>query len=159
MGTIKNIGLVIFLIGFGIFAALPLMGTFELDNATFDKIVSDKGFKSEHFIEAIQHNVVGREFTGMFNLSSEISEALEAANATHRKNKEYNKILYTKSHDMAALIGKESGSGFIVENKGLMWFLTFGLGIIGALMFILPNVLLLGKKGIKMPRTEVGSHG
>jgi len=30
-----------------------------------------------------------------------------------------------------------------------MWFLTFGLGIFGALMFMLPNLILLGKPGIK----------
>ena len=30
-----------------------------------------------------------------------------------------------------------------------MWFLTFGLGIIGALLYIVPDVVLLGKPGIK----------
>src|SRR5690606_15284962 len=73
----------------------------------------------------------------------------EAANARHRKDKEYKKVVYIGPHDMAAAIGKTSGVGFIVENKGLMWFLTFGLGILGALLFIVPNIVLLGKKGIK----------
>lgn len=39
--------------------------------------------------------------------------------------------------------------GPINNNKGLWFFLTFGLGIIGALLFILPNVILLGPAGIK----------
>jgi len=30
-----------------------------------------------------------------------------------------------------------------------MWFLTFGLGILGALLFIIPNVVLLGKRELK----------
>jgi len=85
----------------------------------------------------------------MQTLSPKISKAIENANEAHTKNKEWDKKIYTKSSDMAAMIGKKSANGFIPNNKGLMWFLTFGLGIIGALMFILPNVILLGKKGIK----------
>lgn len=149
MKTIKNLGLVIFLIGLGIFTSLIFIGKFEVTESTFKQIVAEKNFKSEIFIEDLKKNVVGQEFNGMQSLSPLIISALETANQQHRKNKEYKKVIYTAPHEMAALIGKRSGSGFIVNNKGLMWFLTFGLGIIGALMFIIPNVVLLGKKGIK----------
>lgn len=149
MKIIKNIGLIIFLMGLTIFAALPVVGTYSLSPKQFGDFVGQKGIKSDLFISDIQENVVDQNFEGMFSFAPKVTHALEAANAQHRKNKEYKKIIYTKPHDMAAELGKISGSGFIVENKGLMWFLTFGLGIIGALMFILPNVVLLGKKGIK----------
>jgi len=149
MKAIKNIGLVLFLVGLGIFVSLPLIGKFELSNDTFSKIVTEKGFKSEIFIHEIEKNVVGKEFNGMQALSPVISSVLKKANAEHSKNKEYKKKIYTKPSDIAALIGKKSGTGFIANNKGTIWFLTFGLGIFGALMFILPNVVLLGKKGIK----------
>lgn len=149
MKTIQNIGIIIFLIGLGIFSALPFMGTFKLDQGTFDGIVAEKRIKSDLFIQDIQQNVVGKEYNGMINLSSNISKALDNANEAHVKNKEYKKKIYTKSSEMASLIGKRSGSGYIVNNKGIMWMLTFGLGIIGALMFIVPQVITLGKKGIK----------
>ena len=149
MKVIKNTGLFIFLVGLAIFIVLPVLGTYNLDRSSFDEIVKEKGFKSEIFIEKMNQSVVGKDFRGMIALSPKITHALNEANAQHRKNKEYKKIIYTSSKDMAALMGKEAGSGFLVENKGIMWFLTFGLGIIGALMFILPNVILLGKKGIK----------
>ena len=135
--------------GLGTFATLPLLGTFKVDQNTVDEIVAEKRVKSEIFIEDLQKNVVGKEFQGMQSLSPLVRSALENANAVHVKNKEYKKKIYTSVSDMAALIGKKSGVGFIADNKGLMWFFTFGLGIIGALMFILPNVVLLGKKGIK----------
>ncbi|MBT8290850.1 MAG: 4Fe-4S binding protein, partial [Muriicola sp.] len=109
----------------------------------------EKGIKSELFLEALDKEVVGQRFSGMHNLSPIIAVALDKANSTHRKNKEYNKIIYTKAHDITADLGKRAGTGFIPENKGLMWWLTFGLGIVGALLFILPNVILLGQKGIK----------
>ncbi len=149
MQIIKKIGLYIFLIGLAIFTILPFMGGFKVTRATMDQIIQEKGISSELFIEGVQENVVGEEFQGMLALSSQITRILEAANARHRKDKEYKKVVYIGPHDMAAAIGKASGIGFIVENKGLMWFLTFGLGILGSLLFIVPNIVLLGKKGIK----------
>ncbi|PIF01032.1 MAG: FeS-binding protein [Maribacter sp.] len=149
MGNIKNIGLTIFLIGLSIFSALPIMGTYHLSSTDFDGFVAQKGIESGLFISDIQENIVGQNFGGMFSFAPKVTHALGKANIQHRENKEYKKVIYAKPHDMAAALGKIAGSGFIVENKGLMWFLTFGLGIIGALMFILPNVVLLGDKGIK----------
>ncbi|MDB2385457.1 4Fe-4S binding protein, partial [Polaribacter sp.] len=46
-------------------------------------------------------------------------------------------------------LSKNSGAGLIKDNAVLFWWLTFGLGITGALLFILPNLILLGKPGIK----------
>ncbi|WP_165748219.1 4Fe-4S binding protein [Cellulophaga sp. Z1A5H] len=149
MKIIQKTGLVIFLIGLAIFTAVPLLGTFKLNQSSFDSIVTDKKIKSEVFISEITNNVVGKEFSGMQALSPIVAKALDNANETHIKNKEYAKKIYTSASDMAALIGKKSGTGFIANNKGIMWFLTFGLAIIGALMYILPNAILLGSKGIK----------
>jgi Pyruvate/2-oxoacid:ferredoxin oxidoreductase delta subunit len=149
MKAIKNIGLVIFLLGLSVFTSLLFVGEYQLSQPTFEKFTADKNIKSELFITAIQTEVIGKEFKGMHSFSETVTEALENANTQHRANKEYAKIIYTKPHDMAASLGKQAGSGFIVSNKGLMWWLSFGLGIIGALLFILPNVVLLGAKGIK----------
>lgn len=149
MKTIQHIGIAIFLIGLGIFTALPILGTFKVDDTQLEEIVAEKNINSELFIKQLQTNVVGKEFQGMQHLSPIIVNALESANTQHKKNKEYKKVIYTNARDMAAAIGKKSGVGFIPENKGLMWFLTFGLGMIGALLFIVPQVVLLGKKGIK----------
>ncbi len=149
MKIIKTIGLGIFLIGLGIFTVLPVIGSYELTPESFQEFVVNRGVKSDLFISEIETKVVGKSFEGMMAFSPKIMEALELVNTTHRKNKEYKKIIYIGPHDMAAELGKTSGTGFIVQNKGLLWFLTFGLGIIGALLFILPNVILLGQKGIK----------
>ncbi|EDP98374.1 4Fe-4S dicluster domain-containing protein [Kordia algicida OT-1] len=46
-------------------------------------------------------------------------------------------------------ITKAASSGIIVENKGLFLFLTFGLGIIGSLMFIITGLFLKPIPGIK----------
>ena len=112
MKSIKYSGLVVFLIGLGIFTILPLIGTYQLDQSTFDTMVKDKGFSSELFVEGINNNVVGQEFDGMMGLSAEVKKSLNQANDQHRENKEYDKVIYTSSKDMAALLGKASGTGF-----------------------------------------------
>ena len=66
-----------------------------------------------------------------------------------KKGEQYKYKIFGKPHTLSYEIAKKSGKGIIKENSGLLWFLTFGLGIIGALLFILPNVILLGKPGIK----------
>ena len=149
MKVLQQIGIVIFLVGLSIFTALPLLGTFKVDNAVIEQIIADNSIKSELLINDLKTKVEGKEFQGVQNLSPVIVSSLEDANTTHRKNKEYKKVVYTNGRDLAGSIAKKSGVGFIAENKGLMWFLTFGLGIIGALLFILPQVVLLGAKGIK----------
>jgi len=149
MKALKNIGLGIFLIGLAIFTTIIFTGRFKVTSAIVQEVVIEKNIKSEIFINALNTEVVDIQYNGIGSLSSVVTNALENANAQHRKDKEYKKVIYVGSHDMVSLIGKKSGNGFIAQNKGLMWFLTFGLGIIGALMFIIPNVVLLGAKGIK----------
>ncbi|TVZ15587.1 4Fe-4S binding protein [Maribacter sp. MAR_2009_72] len=149
MKTLQNIGITLFLIGLGIFTVLPFIGTFKADQTILNQVIADSSIKSDLLINYLQTQVAGNEFNGVHHLSGIVVTSLENANATHRKNKEYKKIVYVKGRDLAATIAKKSGSGFIAGNKVLMWFLTFGLGIIGALLFIVPQVVLLGPKGIK----------
>lgn len=147
--TIKTTGLVVFLIGLGIFTATLFFGTFKLSQDTFETFVENKGIKSERFINAINLEIVDYEFNSQFELSSQIITALNNANTYHKANSEWDKVIWDKPHNLSYELIKPSGFGLIQDNKGLFWLLTFGLGIMGSLMFIIPNVVLLGKPGIK----------
>ncbi|MFS4417566.1 4Fe-4S binding protein [Maribacter sp. 2307ULW6-5] len=149
MKTLQHLGLGLFLIGLGIFTLLPVVGTYSLTSKDFSAFVTSKGIESDVFVSKMETTVVGRTFSGMPSFSPKVAEALEQANALHKKNKEWGKVIYTDPHTMAADLGKMAGTGFVPQNKWTMWLLTFGLGIVGALMFILPQVVLLGQKGIK----------
>ncbi len=149
MKVIQNIGLSIFLVGLAIFISLIFLGRYEITPESFEEIITSKGIKSELFINDLKKNVVGKEFTNPFSFSSKITSALETANATHRKNREWSKVIYSKPHSFAYDIAKSVSTSLVKENKWLFWWLTFGLGIIGALLFIIPNVVTLGAPGIK----------
>ena len=149
MKYIQQTGLGIFLIGLTLFISLIFLGKYELTPVKFEQLIKDKNIKSELFVSEMQTRVVGKEFTNPFTLSSEIRNALAITNSTHIKNKEYSKKIWSKPHVLAYDIAKISGTGLINKNKGVFWWLTFGLGIIGALFYIIPNVITLGPKGIK----------
>lgn len=149
MKNIQNIGLGLFLIGLAIFTSLIFVGKYEVSPQLFDEIISNKGIKSELFINDLKTNVVGKTFTNPFSFSSKITSALETANTAHKANSEWDKVIWSKPHSMVYEISKTAAFGPVKENKGLFWWLTFGLGIIGALMYIIPNVITLGPAGIK----------
>ena len=149
MKQIQNIGLSIFLVGLAIFTSLIFLGKYELTPELFESVISSKGIKSELFINSIKSEIVGKEFTDPFSFSSKITSALETANESHKLNSEWDKVIWDKPHSFSYQIAKSSGGGTIKEHKVLFWWLTFGLGILGALLYIIPNVVTLGPAGVK----------
>jgi len=149
MKAIKTSGLVIFLIGLAFFTSLLFVGEYKVSQETFETVIKNKNITSSWFINGIQSKVVNKQFSSSFSLSKKIISTLEASNELYRDKEEWGAIIYDKPHHVSYELLKKSGTGWVIENKGLLFFLTFGLGILGALLFILPNVILLGKPGIK----------
>ena len=162
MKIIQNIGLVIFLIGLSIFTASIFTGNFSLTQAEVDSYITSKGYKSEIIKEELSKAVIGKD-SNIIEFSSNVRNAFETSNKHYdalitkydseknwdKKGEQYQYKIWGKPHTLSYNLAKKAGSGFVKENNGLMWVLTFGLGIIGALLFIIPNLILLGKPGIK----------
>lgn len=149
MKLIQHIGLSLFLIGLAIFTSLIFIGNYKMSSDLFDKTINTKNIKSELFITKMKNNVVGKQFDNPFTFSAAITSTLNNTNTSHKKNNEWDKVIWDKPHSFSYEIAKSAGTGIVKENKGLFWFLTFGLGIIGSLLFIIPNIILLGHPGIK----------
>ncbi|MHB0754756.1 4Fe-4S binding protein [Polaribacter sp. M15] len=162
MNIIKQFGLIIFLIGLSIFTASIFTGNFSLTQQELDTYISEKGYKSEIIKQELSKAIVDKKLN-IFEFSTEARNAFEASNNHYdaliakyskeknwaKKGEQYQYKIFGKPHTLSYEIAKKAGSGLVKENAGLFWFLTFGLGIIGALLFILPNLILLGKPGIK----------
>ena len=163
MKFIKNLGLIIFIIGLTIFTASVFTGSFNLTQTELNSYISDKGYKSEIIKAELSKAIVTANDINIFKFSSKVRAAFETSNNYYdaqiakysaeknwtKKSEQYAYKIFGKPHSFSYELAKKSGKGFIKENPGLVWFLTFGLGIIGALLFILPNLILLGKPGIK----------
>ena len=163
MKTIKYTGLIIFLTGLAIFTGTLFTGSFSLNESELNAFIDSKDYKSEIIKDELKKAVVTNEDLNIFQFSSRVRGAYQASNNHYdaliakydeeknwdKKGEQFQYKIYGKSHTLSYEIAKKAGSGFVKENAGLMWWLTFGLGILGALLFILPNLILLGSKGIK----------
>ena len=164
MKAIKNIGLIIFLVGLTIFSGVIFTGSFSLTLTEVEEFVQSKGYKNELIKDELIKAVATDEELSIFEFSSRVRNAYKTSNDHYdaliakydaeknwdKKGEQYQyKIYLGKPHSLSYELAKKAGKGYVKENPALLWWLTFGLGIIGALMFILPNVILLGKPGIK----------
>ncbi|MFC4634749.1 4Fe-4S dicluster domain-containing protein [Dokdonia ponticola] len=164
MKALTYIGLAIFLMGLTLFSGSIFLGSFELKQSDLTTFLESKGIKNELLEKELQDAVITGEQMDIFTFSSKVRGALEKNNAHYdaliakydaekdwtKKGEQYQYRINEKDfRAMSFSLAKKSGKGFIVENRGLMWFLTFGLGILGALLFILPQLKLLGPPGIK----------
>ncbi|WGH74849.1 4Fe-4S binding protein [Tenacibaculum tangerinum] len=163
MKIIKQTGLLLFLIGLLIFSGVIFTGSFNLSQSELDAFITEKGYKSDVIKEKLSKAIVTDESLNIFEFSSRVRNAYEASNEHYnaliakydaeknwdKKGAQYQYLIYGKPHTLSYELAKKSGNGFVKNNPGLLWFLTFGLGIFGALLFILPNFVLLGPEGIK----------
>ncbi|WP_440120531.1 4Fe-4S binding protein [Tenacibaculum sp. Ill] len=163
MKIIKQTGLLLFLIGLIIFSGVIFTGSFSLSQSKLDSFITEKGYKSEIIKDELSKAIVTDQSLNIFEFSSRVRNAYEASNNHYntliakydaeknwdKKGEQYQYLIYGKPHTLSYELAKKSGNGFVKNNSGLLWLLTFGLGIFGALLFILPNFILLGPKGIK----------
>ena len=163
MKAIKNIGLIIFLIGLSIFTGTIFTGSFSLTETEVEAFIQEKGYTSQVIKDELVKAVASGEDISIFEFSSRVRGAYKASNDHYdaliakydaeknwdEKGKQYQYKIYGKPHTLSYELAKKAGKGYVKENGGTIWWLTFGLGILGALLFILPNFVLLGPAGIK----------
>jgi Pyruvate/2-oxoacid:ferredoxin oxidoreductase delta subunit len=163
MKAIKQTGLFIFLLGLSIFTGTIFTGSFNLSSSELDTFIKEKGYKSDVIKTELSKAVVTEKDLTIFEFSSRVRAAYKASNDHYdaliakydaakdwtKKGEQYQYKIYGKPHTLSYELAKKAGKGYIKEHSGTVWWLTFGLGILGALMFILPNLILLGPAGIK----------
>ena len=156
-----------FLAAFTLFNAVSFLGDFEVTEVQFEKFLADKWIKSEFIAEEGKNKIVGK-WDSHFELSDALLTIIEASHDYHRtiiksleedgasKEKietEWGKVLWikdTKKHAQYAYpLIRNSAIGFVTENKVILFWLTFGLGIFGGLIFLLPAIQADGPAGIK----------
>ncbi|MFT6855295.1 MAG: ferredoxin-type protein NapH [Cyclobacteriaceae bacterium] len=143
MKIIRSLGLGIFLFSFFLFLSIFFLGHYNLTETTFDSIV-----KSEHqtTLKPALMAVFGEDFSLSSGLATQISGAVETVNAEMRAAQQWDKVIYD---DYVGSLTRASVSGTIADHTVLLFLLIFGLGVIGALMYLLPQVELSGPAGIK----------
>lgn len=133
---IKSIGLTLFVLAISTWIATLFMNSFILTKATFEKEV-----KPEHqdlLLPKLQP-IFNQKFGNAFAFSTKIKSEIDLINAKFDKQQAWDKKIFDK-YEIS--LSKLSAKGYLVDNQSLFLFLTFGLAIIGALLFILPDLKL-----------------
>ncbi|WP_298948028.1 4Fe-4S binding protein [uncultured Polaribacter sp.] len=163
MKAIKHTGFVLFLVALTIFTGSLFTGSFQLSKSELDAFLKEKNYKSTVIRGALEDAVITDKKLTIFKFSARVRKAYEKSNSYYdalitkynaaknwdKKGEQYQYKIYGKPHTLSYTLAKKAGRGFVKENASLIWFLTFGFGMIGALLFMLPNLILLGKPGIK----------
>mgnify|MGYP000442252755 CR=1 FL=1 len=148
MTTIQKIGLGIFVLAFGVLMASVWMGDFSLNEAALEKSLSSDQYS---FVKEHTAKSAGVVYDNVFSFTSALGDilgnankAIEADLATKgidKNNGEYwSKIIQDyKITEVKYKVAKASAIGFVNENIWLMFFLSFGLGMLGAMMYIYPK--------------------
>jgi ferredoxin-type protein NapH len=146
---LQKIGIALFVLAMGIFIASLTMSTFRLDKEAIKSNLSEYhyGFAAPH-LEKIE----GESYSNSFTFMSAYNTAMKAAQAdilqdvetnlglTTSDGEYWNKILKDdKIKSTKFPVAKASSGGMLVENSWLIFFLSIGLGVIGALLYILPQ--------------------
>ncbi|MCU0326717.1 MAG: 4Fe-4S binding protein [Spirosomaceae bacterium] len=141
---LQTLGISIFIIAFGIFIATLGMNDFRLTEQTFSEKV-----KPEHQ-EVLKKEIApmfDKTYSGPFGFSTSIKSAINRINDEYDKQQAWDKKIFD---EYEITLSKASASGLLVEKRGLFLWLIFGLAIVGALLYILPDLQQLA--GIKNNR-------
>lgn len=132
MTTLKTLGLIIFTTGFLLFNATSFWASYQLTREVVQKEITDAGRQSAFFHHA--GAVIGKTFTSNTAFVSALDHVFAKANKAEVVFDRY------RIRDLKYALTKASAQGPVKNNPTLFLFLTFGLCIMGSMMYILPKI-------------------
>jgi len=148
MKAIQNIGLVVFLVGLALFTGITFTGEYTLTQEAFETAIKEE--TRTKVGAPLQEALVGKTFGSAFSIGSAAVDIVAEHNAAAEAAQDWDNKAWQVGHkDLGFPVAKAAITSPVSQNPWLWFFFTFGLGIIGSLMYILPNVMLLGPPGIK----------
>lgn len=154
----QKVGIVLFVAALGVFIAALGMSRFEINESVLKENLGNEYHFS--FVEQHLSDMRGVEYPSSFAFIKAYNSMMKKAQADIKKDVEENKGLTPsdgeywntilqdyKIKDVRFPLAKASSKGFLPNNTGIIFFLSIILGILGALMYILPKSR--GLAGIK----------
>jgi ferredoxin-type protein NapH len=138
---LKNISITLIFAGLAIWLFSLSMNNFTLTEEIFNTYLKPE---QQEILKPELSKMFGKTYSNVFGFSTEIKSAITKLNDGYDAKKEWDKKIYDKYE---ITLSKASADGYLADNQWIMLFLTFGLVIIGGLIFILPDQKLL--PGIK----------
>jgi len=136
MKVLRSIGLVLFLFSFGLFLSLFFMSEYKLTKEIFVEKIKKQHQES---LEPTMQELFDKPYSTSYSFAQAVSNSISRVNEQFRNAQQWDSVIYD---DYTSSLTKASTSGWVVDNTGLLFFLVFGVGLIGAMLFILPKASL-----------------
>ena len=164
MQLLQNIGLLLFVLALAIFTLLPGLDSFSLSEDNLQ--VNSSYHKTEILQQAEKKGILNKKFSSNIQFISSLKSVMKSAQKELGKKAESGipegvqewdfKLGDWNIKDYIGSTVSASASGPIKKNWSLMFFLTFGLAILGGLLYILPEIRKI--PGIKNNSIYHSSH-
>lgn len=136
MKMLRSIGLILFLGSLGLFLSLFFMSDYTLTSTIFNSKVK---LEHQEVLRPAMEEVFNKNYPNTFSFANMISEKVNLVNEQFRQAQQWDKVIYD---DYVGSLTKAATSGVVVTHTWLLFMLVFGVGVIGALLFILPKAQL-----------------
>ncbi len=147
---IQKIGIALFVLALTVFTGSLTMSHYELDFAAVEEGLNNEYFYS--FVEKNRDLMAGKEYSSSFTFLDAFDEFMKQVQAdiktdvtevqglTTSDGAYWSSILQDwQLKSLTFPVTKASSTGFLPGNIGLIFFLSIILGIIGALLYIMPH--------------------
>jgi polyferredoxin len=118
------------LIAMAVFVILPFVGEFRLTEQVFEEVVDAS---HQDALKPLLHDDLDRSFSGVHGLVQTVNETVATWNDAARVESRWDEVIYT---DYAFTIAHAAAAGWVVDTRWLLFFLVFGLPVVGGLLFI-----------------------
>ncbi len=142
MKALRATGLILFLTGLGLFLGLFFMSSYTLTEEIFTSTIKEE---HQEALRPALSGFFGEAYSVSIPFVNDMKGAIEKVNEEFRAAQAWDKVIYD---DYISALTRASTKGLITSHTLVLLILIFGLGTIGAMLFILPQVKLTAP-GIK----------
>ena len=147
MKNIKYFGMGVFLLALAIFTSLTFFGEFKLTEEGLKSTLNEQ--ELANLENPLRGELVGKAYNTSFTFSRDFIAVFNRVNEDLKANEKWDKVMWTPAKDIALKLAQASTNGVVANHKMLFFFLTFGLGILGSLTYIISDLKIKGPPGIK----------
>ncbi len=123
MKILKNVGLVIFLIGIFVFSISGFLGKFYVESSSLSKTLeaklSDRA-KANGLVEIYKEKLSDKTFSNTFAISSIVQGEYNQINKRLKDAQDWDNVMYDKPNEWSYAIIKSSPIGLFVNDKGFI---------------------------------------
>jgi ferredoxin-type protein NapH len=134
MKIIQKCGLLLFVAGLLVLLSSLGMSKYKLTEDSLKKSIPDE--KQLTSLHPAFESMLDKEYDSKFEFTNDFRKAFNSVNEDFKKNQQWDKVIYT---DYTFPVTKNSSFGLLTDNLILWLLLSFGLAILGALMYIIPQ--------------------